>query len=104
MKNFMCTHTFHSEETKKIFFKAHFGKKSHNWFNATNDGDDVKCVSTWIGEQDFWFCHWTAENEDLIHKKLEDLKGDKLFYTLAQEMKTFITHSKPDEDFITEQY
>ena len=57
-----------------------------------------------IGEHDFWFCHWTAESEDLIHKKLEDLKGDKLFYTLAQEMKSFITHTAPDEDFITEQY
>ena len=104
MKNFMCTHTFHSEETKKILFKAHFGKKSQDWFNATNDQDDVKCVSTWIGEQDFWFCHRTAESEDLIHKKLEDLKGDRLFYTLAQEMKTFITHTEPDKDFITEQY
>ena len=43
-------------------------------------------------------------SEDLIHKKLEDLKGDKLFYTLAQEMKSFITHTEPDKDFITEQY
>ena len=46
-------------------------------------------------------CHWTAESEDLIHKKLEELKGDKLFYTLAQEMKTFITYTEPDQDFIT---
>ena len=28
MKHFMCTHTFHSKETKIIFFKAHFGEKS----------------------------------------------------------------------------
>ncbi len=79
-------------------------KKSRDWFSATNDEDNVKCVSTWIGEHDFWFCHWTAESEELIHKKLEDLKGDKLFYTLAQEMKSFITHTAPDQDFITEQY
>ena len=43
-----------------------------------------------------------ADSEDLIHKKLESLKGDKLFYTLAQEMKHFITFPKPDEDFIKE--
>ena len=41
-----------------------------------------------------------AESEDLIHKKLEDLKGDKLFYRLAQDMKSFITHPEPDKDFI----
>ena len=32
--------------------------------------------------------------------KTETLKGDKLFYTLAQEMNSFITSSKPKEDFI----
>ena len=104
MKHFMCTHTFHSEETKKLFFKAHSGKKSQDWFNATNDDDNVKCISTWIGDQDFWFCHWKAESEELIHQKLEALKGDKLFYTLAQEMATFITYSKPDEAFIREEH
>ena len=94
MKHFMCTHIPFGE-TKKIFFKQ-FGKKSRDWFNATNDEDNVKCVSTWIGEQDFWFCHWTAESEDLIHKKLEDLRGDKLFYTLAQN-EEFYYHTEPDK-------
>ena len=102
MKHFICTHTFHSEETKKIFFEFHAGKKSGDWFSATNDDENVKCISTWIGNQDFWFCHWMADNEELIHKKLEFLKGDKLFYTLAQEMKSFITSSEPDADFISE--
>ena len=44
----------------------------------------------------------SPDNEELIHKKLEFLKGDKLFYTLAQEMKSFITSSEPDADFISE--
>ena len=104
MKHFMCRHIFHSEETKEIFFKAHFGKNSWDWFSATNDEENVKCASTRIGEHDISFCHWTANSEDLIHKKLEDLKGDTLFYTLAQEMKSFIAHTAPDEDFITEPY
>ena len=100
MKHFMCTHTFHSEETKKQFFVFHKGKKSEDWFKPINNEDSVQCLSTWIGDQDFWFCHWVAESEELIHKKLETLKGDKLFYTLAQEMNSFITSSKPKEDFI----
>ena len=45
MKHLMYTHTFHSEETKKIFFKAHFGKKSRDWFSANNGEKNVKCVS-----------------------------------------------------------
>ena len=57
LKHFMFTDIVHSDETIKIFFKADFGKKSRDWFNTTNDEDNVKCVSTWMGEQDFWFCH-----------------------------------------------
>ena len=53
----MCTQTIHSEETKIKFFKAHFEKKSWDWFGATNDEDSVKCVSKWIQEHGFWFCH-----------------------------------------------
>ena len=37
----MCNQTFHSEETKKILFKAHFGKKSKDWLNTANDEDNV---------------------------------------------------------------
>ena len=52
----------------------------------------------------FWFFHWTAESKDLNHKKFEDVKSDKLFYKLAQNLKIFITHTDPVEDFITGQY
>ena len=97
MKHFMCTHTFHSDETKKLFFKAHFGKKSRDWFNAINDNDEVKCISTWIGDQDFWFCHWIAESENQIHEKLEAIGADKLFLTMAQEMSVYATSDEPDK-------
>lgn len=46
LKHFMFTDIVHSDETIKIFFKADFGKKSRDWFNATNDEDNIKCVST----------------------------------------------------------
>ena len=62
----MCTHTFHSKGTKRIFVKARFGNKGWNWFNAINDENNVKCFSRWIGKQEFWFCKWKAESEDLI--------------------------------------
>ena len=58
----------------KIFFKAHLGKKSQDWFNATNDQDNVKCISTWIGSQDFWFCHWTARKRRFNTQKIRGSK------------------------------
>jgi len=101
MKHFMCTHTFHSSQTREQFFKIYKGKTSRDWFSPINDSQ-VKCLSTWVGEQDFWFCHWVAEKEELIHEKLESLKGDRLFLTLAQEMQHFVTTSEPETVFIGE--
>ena len=98
----MHTH-FIPKKLKKIFSKPHFGKKSRDWFSATNNEDSVKCVSTWFREIAFWFFHWTVKSKDLIHKKFEGVESNKLFYTLAQDQKSFITHTDPDEDFITGQ-
>ena len=32
MKHFICTHTFHSEETKKAYFKDNKDITSKEWF------------------------------------------------------------------------
>ncbi len=34
----------------------------------------------------FLFCHWNAESENQIYKKLGALGADKLLLTTAQEM------------------
>ena len=42
--------------------------------------DGVKCTQSWLGDDDFWFYHWEAEHEDLIHKKLTEVGTDGLFF------------------------
>ena len=69
MKHFICTHTFHSEETKKAYFEDNKDITSREWF-ASVEGEKVKCIQHWLGDQDFWFCHWIAESENQIHEKL----------------------------------
>ena len=100
MKHFMFTHTFHSHETKKIFFKAHFGKKSRDCLMLQMMMIMLDCLN--INRRTrLLVMSLHSRSEDLIHKKLEDLKGDKLFYTLAQETKSIVTFTEPDRDFIT---
>ena len=96
MKHFICTHTFHSEETKKAYFEDNKDITSKKWF-ASVEGKKVKCIQHWLGDQDFWFCHWIAESENQIHEKLESIGADKLFLTMAQEMKVYATADEPDK-------
>ena len=95
MKHFICTHTFHSEETKKAYFEDNKDITSKEWF-ASVEGEKVKCIQHWLGDQDFWFCHWIAESENQIHEKLEAIGADKLFLTMAQEMNVYATSSSPN--------
>ncbi len=94
MKHFICTHTFHSNETKKAYFENNKDITSREWF-ASVEGYKVKCIQHWLGDQYFWFCHWIAESENQIHEKLEARGADKLFLTMPQEMKVYATEEKP---------
>ncbi len=54
MKHFICTHTFHSEETKTAYFEDNKDITSKEWF-ASVEGEKVKCIQHWLGDQDFGF-------------------------------------------------
>ena len=90
MKHFICTHTFHSEETKKAYFEDNKDITSGEWF-ASVEGEKVKCIQHWLGNQDFWFCHWIAESEDQIHEKLEAIGADKLVLITPLEIEVYAT-------------
>ena len=89
-KHFMCTHTFHSEETRKKYFEGSKGVSVKEWFENTQN-EKVKCLQTWLGDEDFWFCHWEAESEDDIHEVLAKIGADKFIITLANEMQRYVT-------------
>ena len=59
--------------------------------------EKIKCIQHWLGDKDFWFCHWIAESENQIHEKLEAIGADKLFLTMAQEMSVYATSDEPDK-------
>ena len=90
----MCTHTFISEETKVQFFEFCKGMDNKTWF-ATEDEEKVRCLQNWLGQEDFWFCHWEAENEDQIHESLDKKGASSLFHTMASEMTWYSQKSSP---------
>ena len=55
----MCTHTFHDGDAKEKYLEMCKGISSTDWF-ASGEGENAECIQNWLGEEDFWFCHWVA--------------------------------------------
>ena len=85
-KRFIAIHTFHSEESKKAFQKmnAEDTQTEEEWF-ANWTFEKCQCVATWIGDEDFFFCHWLSETDQDIHKALTAMGLDDFVFTACYE-------------------
>ena len=86
MKRFMAIHTYHSEEAKKAMMqRAAENTSSQKEFMAAQVFDKCRTVATWIGSDDFFFCHWLAETDEDIHNALRQNGMDQLVLTACYE-------------------
>ena len=92
----MCTHTFHDGDAKEKYLEMCKGISSTDWF-ASGEGEKAECIQNWLGEEDFWFCHWVAESDDDILELLEKNGAGQFFNTLPVEMRYYISQEKPTD-------
>ena len=80
MKRFMAIHTFHSDETKAAMaaMTSEDPTTQKEWA-ASWKFEKCQCVATWIGNDDFFFCHWLAETDKDIHNALRKMDLMNLF-------------------------
>ena len=82
MRRYMAIHTFHSEQTKRAVMKwAAENKATQREFMAGQVFDKCRTLATWLGNDDFFFCHWEAEDEQDIHNALAENGLDKFVVT-----------------------
>ena len=86
MKRFMAIHTFHSDETKAAMaaMTSDDPTTQKEWA-AYWKFEKCQCVATWIGDDDFFFCHWLAETDEDIHNALRENGLDELVFTACYE-------------------
>ena len=55
-------------------------------------GEYAQGMQTWMGNDDFCYCHWVAESEENVHRQLDafELEG-KVVNSLISEMHQFVT-------------
>ena len=85
-KRFIAIHTFHSEDSKKAFqaMNAEDTQTEEEWF-ATWTFEKCQCIATWVGDDDFFFCHWLSETDQDIHKALTAMGLDEFVFTACYE-------------------
>ena len=89
-KHFMCTHTWHSEEAR-LNLMANFGMMTDRKFFETHRTEKAECIQHWMGDNEFFFCHWIAESEDAIFEALDASGMNDIILTLPYETPRYVS-------------
>ena len=74
------------EDTKNLTDKELFdGMKS----------EKAELLQHWMGTEDFFYCHWYAEDEDAIFAVLENMGMNDVMVTLPTETQRYISSDSP---------
>ena len=96
--HFFVIHTFVSEEARKEYLtppeKRNPPQKQlteKKWAEEAV-GDFAQCMQTWVGNDDFLYCHWMANSEDDVYRQLDkwELEG-KIVISKVNEIHQFVT-------------
>ena len=92
--NYLAVHTYLSDEAKEAITRKPDGRPDHftdeDWLK-TMVFDKAQCLQQWMGSDDFFFCHWSAESEQDIHDALDSVGASPLIQTDCYETKRFVS-------------
>ena len=97
-RHFFVVHSFISEEARKQYLtppeKQNPPSKTETereWAEAAT-GEFARCMQTWAGNDNFFYCHWVAESEEDVYKQLDifELEG-KIVNSKVDEIHQFVS-------------
>ena len=107
--HFFVVDTFVSEEARKEYLtppeKPNPPQKQlteKKWAEQAV-GDFAQCMQTWVGNDDFLYCHWMANSEDDVYRQLDnwELEG-KIVISKVNEIHQFVTAYRGSDTVIRE--
>ena len=76
-RHFLVVHTFVSEEARRYYLtQTEYRdppeeRPTEHQCALDTIGDFAQCKQTWVGNDDFLYCHWIAESAEDIYRQLE---------------------------------
>ena len=109
-RHFMVVHTFVSDEARAKYCTPPEKRDpkeerptEYQWA-VQSTGEYAQCMQTWLGNDDFFYCHWVAESEEDVYRQLDAFEVEgKVVNSLISEMHQFVTAYR-GSDKILRQY
>ena len=106
-RHFFAVHTFISEETRKAYLtppeKRNPPEKrrtEREWAEFAN-GKYARCMSTWVGNEEFFYCHWIAKSEQDVYRQLEEFELEgTILQTMVHEVHQFMSAYRNSSEII----
>lgn len=89
-RHFIATHTWVSDEARDQVLAA-TSEMTDIAFFAGLKIENAEVLAHWMGQGDFFFCHWYATDADAIFESLEASGMNDLIVTMPSEMQRFIS-------------
>ena len=90
-KHFLCTHTWASEEAKEQFFFSTKDMTDRQMLEGFKT-EKAELLQNWMGKEDFFYCHWYAEDEDAIFSALDLMDANSFMVSMPSEMQRYVSH------------
>ena len=106
-KHFFAVHTFVSDEARRKVLTPpekknppEKRKTEKEWVDGLH-GKFAKCMQTWIGNEEFFYCHWVAASEQDVYRQLEEsnLEG-KIVNSMVQEAHQFVSAYRNSKEIL----
>ncbi len=88
--HYLCTHTWNNDEARQEALNF-MGEMTDYEFLKLLRNEKAETLQHWMGQDDFFFCHWYAESEDAIYETLEKTGFASFMITLPCKMPRFVT-------------
>tara|TARA_B100000886_G_C20168462_1_gene385043 strand:- start:118 stop:438 length:321 start_codon:yes stop_codon:yes gene_type:complete len=90
-KHFLCTHTWASEEAKEQFLVATKDMTDRQMLEGFKT-EKAELLQNWMGKEDFFYCHWYAEDEDAIFSALDLMDANNFMVSMPSEMQRYVSY------------
>ena len=97
-RHFLVVHNFVSEEARVKYLTPPEKldppqtRLTEKQWAENSTGEFAQCVQTWVGNNEFLYCHWIANSDEDVYRQLEefDLEG-KVVNSMVNEMHQFMS-------------
>ena len=106
-RHFFVVHTFVSEEARREYLTPPEKRdtpeptQTELQWAVQAVGEYAQCMQTWVGNDDFFYCHWVAESEEDVYKQLHAFElEEKVVNSRATEMQQFMSAYRASDEIM----